>query len=376
MTAQSPYVLLSCAMSIDGFLDDASPDRLLLSNDEDFDRVDAVRAGCDAILVGANTIRRDDPRLLVRGERRRAERLARGLPQHPLKVTLTTDGDLDPRARFFTAGDAGDGRLVYCPDAQLGKATARLGHVATVVGAGDPLDLRAVLADLAGRGVRRLMVEGGGSVHTQFLAQGLADELHLVIAPFFVGDPDAPRFVAPASSAGFPHGPHRPLRLAGTRRLGDCVLLRYVTDPHRHWLHEAIALSRSCPPSPTAFSVGAIVVAEDGTVLATGYSRETDPRDHAEEAALAKLAPGDPRLRTATLYTSLEPCTTRASRPTSCTRLILNASIPAVVFAWREPSLFADGDGTETLRAAGVTVTEIPALADLAREVNAHLPLR
>ncbi|GAB3841922.1 hypothetical protein GCM10027610_051850 [Dactylosporangium cerinum] len=59
-------MLLSCAMSIDGYIHDATETRLLLSNDADFDRVDAVRAGCDAILVGAHTIRQDNPRLLVR----------------------------------------------------------------------------------------------------------------------------------------------------------------------------------------------------------------------------------------------------------------------------------------------------------------------
>jgi len=66
-----PYVVLSCAMSVDGYIDDASPERLHLSNDADFDRVDAERASCDAILVGANTIRRDNPRLLIRDPRRR-----------------------------------------------------------------------------------------------------------------------------------------------------------------------------------------------------------------------------------------------------------------------------------------------------------------
>jgi 5-amino-6-(5-phosphoribosylamino)uracil reductase len=67
-------VLLSCAISLDGHPADATDNRLLLSGDEDFDRVDAVRAGCAAILVGANTIRRDDPRLPARSARRRAER--------------------------------------------------------------------------------------------------------------------------------------------------------------------------------------------------------------------------------------------------------------------------------------------------------------
>src|SRR5262245_35079664 len=177
-----PYVLLSCAVSLDGYLDDATDRRLVLSNDADLDRVDAVRAGCDAILVGANTIRRDNPRLLVRSRQRRDARVARGLPSSPAKVTLTGSGDLDPAASFFTAGDPE--KIVYAASPALDKARAGLAGVATVVDAGEPLDLAAVLADLAERGVGRLMVEGGGTVHTGFLAAGLADELHLVVAPF------------------------------------------------------------------------------------------------------------------------------------------------------------------------------------------------
>ena len=98
-----PYVLLSCAISADGYLDDASPHRLILSGPADLDRVDEVRAGCDAILVGAGTVRADDPRLLVRDPRRRARRAARGLPEHPARVTLTATGDLDPGARAGVA---------------------------------------------------------------------------------------------------------------------------------------------------------------------------------------------------------------------------------------------------------------------------------
>jgi 5-amino-6-(5-phosphoribosylamino)uracil reductase len=93
---ERPYVLLSVAASVDGYIDDTTSTRLLLSNDADFDRVDEVRASADAILVGANTIRRDNPRLLVRSAPRRAIRAARGLPENPIKVTLTSSGDLDP----------------------------------------------------------------------------------------------------------------------------------------------------------------------------------------------------------------------------------------------------------------------------------------
>lgn len=218
-----PYVVASAACSLDGFLDDASPRRLLLSGDADLERVDEVRAGVDAILVGAGTLRADDPRLLVRSAARRAAREARGEPANPAKVLLSTSGAVDPGAAFFTAGDAR--RLVYLADSGVAGGRERLGAVAEVVGAGDPLELGRVLDDLGARGVRRLLVEGGGRVHTQFLTADLVDELHLVIAPFFVGDADAPRFVGPGR---YPQSPDRPLRLAEARPIGEVVLLRYT----------------------------------------------------------------------------------------------------------------------------------------------------
>jgi 5-amino-6-(5-phosphoribosylamino)uracil reductase len=102
--ADRPYTLLSCGISIDGYLDSATEQRLLLSNDADLDRVDAVRATCDAILVGAATVRNDNPRLLVRAQGRRDERVARGLPSSPMKVTVTSGAKLDACANFFTTG--------------------------------------------------------------------------------------------------------------------------------------------------------------------------------------------------------------------------------------------------------------------------------
>ncbi|WP_405097867.1 RibD family protein [Micromonospora sp. NBC_01412] len=224
--SRRPYVLLSCAMSIDGYLDDTTAVRLLLSNDADFDRVDAVRAECDAILVGANTIRKDNPRLLVRSQARRDDRIARGLPASPTKVTLTGQGDLDPDAQFFRAGDTE--KIVYCATPGWDKAQERLAGVATVVDVGNPADPRRVVEDLASRGIQRLMIEGGGTIHTQFLTAGLADELHLVIAPFFVGDSTAPRFV---NDGSYPWNPSDRAQLVETRQLGDVVLLRYALSP-------------------------------------------------------------------------------------------------------------------------------------------------
>lgn len=154
-------------------------------------------------------------------------------------------------------------------------------------------------------------------------------------------------------------------------------------EADRRWLLEAISLSRQCPPSPTAYSVGAVLVAADGRVLSTGYSRERGPEDHAEEAALTKLglpgvaaaavAGGARELATSTLYSSLEPCAVRASRPVPCADLIIASGIGRVVIAWIEPPVLAPGGGASRLHAAGVEVVEMPELAAAAREVNAHL---
>jgi 5-amino-6-(5-phosphoribosylamino)uracil reductase len=216
-----PYTILSCGMSLDGYIEDPEVHRLALSNAEDFDRVDGVRAASDAILVGAATVRNDDPRLLVRSPVRREERLARGLPASPLKVTVTRRGGLDATAAFFAA-DGAD-KLVYCDPGVVDRVRGRLADLAAVA----PIarGVRGISEDLACRGVRRLLVEGGQSMHTQFLAAGLADELQLVVAPLFVGDERARRFVG---EARFPWRPGSRAELVEVRRIGDVALLRYA----------------------------------------------------------------------------------------------------------------------------------------------------
>src|SRR5262249_12668438 len=120
----------------------------------------------------------------------------------------------------------------------------------------------------------------------------------------------------------------------------------------REWLAAAIRLSERCPPSEAAFSVGALLVVPAGQVLATGYSRETGEGEHAEELGLrgavgAELA--ETSLAEATLFSSLEPCLHRKSRPTPCAELIVAAGLHRVVIAWREPPLFALGGGATWL---------------------------
>jgi riboflavin-specific deaminase-like protein len=377
--SERPYVLLSVATSVDGYIDDASGTRLVLSNAVDLERVDALRASCDAILVGAGTLRRDNPRLTVKSPRLRAERAARGLAPQPLRVTVTASGDLDAGLKVWHQEGT---TLVYCPPGVAPELRARLGGLAKLQ-ALETVEVGTVLADLGQRGVRRLLVEGGATIHTWFLTADLVDELQLAIAPFFVGDPAAPRLVNPGR---FPFDREHRMTLAGVRSVGDMAVLRYLAgDVGRTasasssqedlcWMERAIALASHCPPSARAYSVGAIIVDGQGNEMAHGYSREGDAQVHAEEAALAKLPVGDPRLPSATLYSTMEPCAERRSRPRSCVQLILSAGIRRVVFACREPALFvARPRGAEQLAAAGVSVIELPELARRANDPNRHL---
>ncbi len=198
-------------MSLDGYIDAASGDRLMLSSKEDFERRDSVRAQCDAILVGAGTLRADNPKLLSKSSR-------------PLiKVTLTQSDTIDLKSNFFTIGS--DKKLVYCPDRKVKKLQMKIADLAEVVGGGaKQVDLRFMLSDLERRGIKKLMVEGGSQIGTLFLQQGLTDELQLSIAPFFVGQKNAVRFVGPGT---FFNDLNNRMNLVSVEKLGDTALLTY-----------------------------------------------------------------------------------------------------------------------------------------------------
>jgi 5-amino-6-(5-phosphoribosylamino)uracil reductase len=223
---ERPYVLLSAAMSADGYIGDASHHGLALSDAADWDRVDELRAASDAIMVGAQTVRADNPRLLVKSEVRRQRRAAAGMSGSPRRVTVSGTGDLDPRSRFFAAESGPP--LVYVPAAAAERAIRLLSGAAAVVaapaGAGEArVDLRWLLADLTARSIGRLLVEGGARLLAQFVAAGLADEFQLAVAPVLVGDPRAPRLL----EGGGARAVSGRMRLDAVSQVGDMAVLHY-----------------------------------------------------------------------------------------------------------------------------------------------------
>ncbi|MEK7153708.1 MAG: dihydrofolate reductase family protein, partial [Patescibacteria group bacterium] len=262
-------------------------------------------------------------------------RKANGRSENPIKVTVVNNGELDPKAAFFTTGSAQ--RFVYTTDASQGYLQKKVGHLAEVIAIGKELTMDNILADLYDRHVMRLMVEGGSGILTQFLSAGLADELQLATASFFVGGSKGPRFVG---DGHFRWDKNNRMKLQEVKAMGDVVAASYISpeleEADRRWMDLAFELSGDCVPIETAYCVGAVIVGRDGGLIATGHSRETDSTVHAEEAALIKV--GAASLEGATVYSTLEPCSTRNSRSDGCAQLILrNGGIQRVVYALPEP---------------------------------------
>ena len=363
-------VILSAAVSLDGCLDDCSAERLRLSSPEDWEAVLKLRADCDAILVGAGTIRKDNPALVIRNARMRAERKARGLETDLVKVTLSRSGELDAGAHFFTEGEGR--KIMFVPSSASDMARAAVGKQAEIIAA-ERISAHFIVETLASRGYCSLMVEGGSQILTMFLTEGVVDELRLAVAPIFVGETAAPRFVQEGT---FPWTKQNRMHLARVEQLGDMAVLHYtkerVAASDHEYLKMAVEESRKCVPSSGAYSVGALVVTASGECF-LGYTHETGVANHAEEEAIAKALKAGAVLEGATMYSSMEPCSQRKSKPRSCTRLILEHRFGRVVFALYEPQCFVDCQGAELLRKAGLEVVVDDTLADEVRRINAHL---
>lgn len=355
-------VYASVALSGDGYMDDRSPRRLILSTPADWREVMRLRAWADAILVGAETVRRDDPSLTVRDEALRRERLAANRPADPAKVTLSRSLRLAPASNFFTAGSGA--RIVFTDNA----AASPLETAAEIVRIPD-LSAAQILTELEKRGFERLLVEGGPRTLGLFFAEGLVDTLRMAVNPAVrVGDPHAPRFEPPFDPARFPQQ---------RRRLEGMEVTTYTLHPDtteedlRH-LRMAVDEGRKCTPGPTSYCVGAVVATADGRIFA-GYTHETSATHHAEQEAIAKALAAGAELRGAAMYSSMEPCSRRASEPESCTQLIIRHGFARAAFALYEPDCFVCCRGALTLREAGLDVRAYPALANGVWEANAHL---
>lgn len=226
-----PRIVANLAMSADGKIDSAFREGKGLGSRLDRDRLDEVRAEADAIVVGAATIRAEDPPMGVRDPARRHQRLAQGRPAHPTPVVISRSADIPLTARFL-AGEALQ-KIVAVP-ADLDpfatapyEALAASGAVRVVRAGAGTVDLHALVAVLHEDGARLIVVEGGGEVVASFLAAGLLDELRLTLVPTILGGRRAP---TPVDGDGWAFADRRRLTLLESERIGDELYLRYEVN--------------------------------------------------------------------------------------------------------------------------------------------------
>lgn len=355
-------VFVSAATSADGYLDHCTSERLTLSTPEDWAEVHRLRAQSDAILVGAETIRRDNPALLIRDEALRRGRIERGVPPDPLKVTLTASCNLSPDARFFTCGEQEKIIFTTC------SAPGALCSVATLIPA-EEITAALIVTELEKRGIRTLFVEGGAMTLKMFFAEGMVDVFRLAVNPSIrVADPRAPRLEI---GTNYLQAPYKEQTLGGMQ----VVTYRLKQDTSvedRRYLQMAVDESRKCTPSASSYCVGAVILSTDNKLF-TGHTHETSPTHHAEQEAIMKALAANADLHGATMYCSMEPCSIRKSEPESCSELIVRHEFRRVVFALYEPDCFVCCAGALNLRRHGIEVVVDDALASQVRKINAHV---
>jgi 2,5-diamino-6-(ribosylamino)-4(3H)-pyrimidinone 5'-phosphate reductase len=200
-----PFVFINVAVTADGKMDTFERKGAGISSDADKARVMRLRAEADAVMVGGHTLINEDPKLTVKPESLRMERKARSLPENPIKVGITSQALPEPNGEFMTAGPA---RRVIFTTAQSApeKISVLSEHGAEVYILGEKrVNLVKALETLHSLGIRRLMVEGGGTLNFELLRQGLVDELLVYMAPKIFGGKNAPTLAdgegLPASAA-------------------------------------------------------------------------------------------------------------------------------------------------------------------------------
>ncbi|MFA5614279.1 MAG: 2,5-diamino-6-(ribosylamino)-4(3H)-pyrimidinone 5'-phosphate reductase [Methanoculleus sp.] len=222
-----PFVFINIAMSADGKISTRERRQVRISGTEDFSRVDRIKAESDAIMVGIGTVLADDPSLTVKSPELRAERVAAGRDEHPIRIVVDSRGRTPPDADILHKG-AGRRIIAVSRAAPRERVEALAEHADVIVTGNETVDLAMLLADLHHRGVRRLMVEGGGTLIWTLFEQGLADELQTFIGNMIIGGADAP---TPADGRGFlREEDFARLRIIEITQLDDGLLLRWSVE--------------------------------------------------------------------------------------------------------------------------------------------------
>jgi len=219
-----PYTFVNMAMSADGKISSVARRQVRISGPEDRERVDRLKAGSDAVMVGIGTVLADDPSLTVKSAELRKVRVLGGKPENPVRIVVDSRGRTPVTAEILHKG-TGD-RIIAVSERAGTEAAVRFRGIAEVLVAGrEEVDLPLLMGRLHDLGIRRLMVEGGGTLICSLFASCLVDEFTTYVGSLVIGGRDAP---TPVDGPGFPGGNEFVrLSLTDVQEVDEGVVLRW-----------------------------------------------------------------------------------------------------------------------------------------------------
>jgi len=222
-----PIVVVNIAMSADGKISTRERRQVRISGEQDFTRVDRLKARCDAVMVGIGTVLADDPSLTVKSEECRNYRRKQGWDDHPVRIVVDSAARTPPDASILNKGDGK--RVVAVSKRANALKISELEKKATVIVAGeDEVDLCTLMNELGVMGIHRIMVEGGGTLIAGLIEEGLVHEIYTFIGNIIIGGKDAPTFTDGEGfvlESAFPR-----LKLLEARRLEGGILLHWKVE--------------------------------------------------------------------------------------------------------------------------------------------------
>lgn len=225
-TLTKPYVILNTAMTVDGKIDTTARKGARISSKADWERVDALRAAVDAVMVGGHTLLAEDPRLTVKSEELRQQRLNAGKGENPVKVGVVSNAQLKMKGHFLKDGPADV--VVFTTSQTSGDDLRKLmdAGVRVLVSGDRRVDLPQAMHQLKLMGINRVLLEGGGTLNAAMFAHGLIDEVQVYLAPSIFAGADAPTL---ADGPGFEGPKTVSLQLENIKiQPNSAVLLTYL----------------------------------------------------------------------------------------------------------------------------------------------------
>jgi 2,5-diamino-6-(ribosylamino)-4(3H)-pyrimidinone 5'-phosphate reductase len=220
---ERPFTFINSAMSADGKISTKERKQVRISGQIDFNRMDQLRAGSDAVMVGIGTVLADDPSLTVKSSELKMERIASGKEENPARIIIDSKARTPIDADIFKKGEGK--RIIIVSESAPSDKVALLKEKAIIVVAGKKsVDLKQAMSELKSQGIDRLMIEGGATLNWGMISNGLVDEIYTFVGNLIIGGKTAPTFT---DGEGFTEKYIQKLELIDAEKMEEGVLLKW-----------------------------------------------------------------------------------------------------------------------------------------------------